>query len=269
LEIVEREHFFDLSVMKKEMRMVGEVEDEVFGLLNRVDLMIMNKFRGEMRDGVSKRYVHPESLMMSLFLEGGEILDRNHVEYDEGKEDEYLLGSGLEGFEYELERSERRELRLILLVRTQDRDEERFNKIEEKQEEIKEDFDNLEEKAKNSHDELKVEVKINQEEMKGEMDKSQNFVNNLFDEVGQLENALEEEQELNVMTRENLADLDEMNQNQFQTIHRTTNEMKEASYDTKENIEELRENQSNFISFTLIILAIVLIFISIIIAFWI
>jgi len=114
LEIVEREHFFDLSVMKKEMKMVGEVEDEVFGLLNRVDLMIMNKFRGEMRDGVEKRCIHPESLMMSLFLEGGEILDRNQVEYDEKKEDEYLLGSGLDGFEWELERSEREELRLIL-----------------------------------------------------------------------------------------------------------------------------------------------------------
>jgi len=57
LEIVERDHFFDLSVMKKEMRMVGEVEDEVFGLLNRVDVMIMNKFRGRMRNGVEKRCV--------------------------------------------------------------------------------------------------------------------------------------------------------------------------------------------------------------------
>jgi len=114
LEIVEREPFFDLSVMKKEMKMVGEVEDEVFGLLNRVDLMIMNKLRGEMRDGVSKRCVHPESLKRRLFLEGGEILDRNHVEYDEEKEDENLLGSGLDGFEYDLERSERGELRLIL-----------------------------------------------------------------------------------------------------------------------------------------------------------
>jgi len=114
LEIVERDHFFDLSVMKKEMRMVGEVEDEVFGLLNRVDVMVMNKFRGEMRNGVEKRCVHPESLMVSLFLEGGEILDRNQVEYDEGKEDEYLLGSGLDGFECELEMGERGELRLVL-----------------------------------------------------------------------------------------------------------------------------------------------------------
>jgi len=104
LEIVEREPFFDLSVMK--MRKVGEVEDEVFGLLNRVDLMIMNKWRGKMRDGVSKRCVHPESLMMRLFLEGGEILDRNQVKYDEDEEDKYLLGSGLDGFECELERSE-------------------------------------------------------------------------------------------------------------------------------------------------------------------
>ena len=45
--------------------------------------------------------------MVSLFLEGGEILDRNHVEYDEKKEDEHLLGSGLDGFEYELKRAER------------------------------------------------------------------------------------------------------------------------------------------------------------------
>jgi len=116
LEIVEREDepFFDLSVMKKEMRMVGEVEDEVFELLNEVDLMIMNKLRGRMKNGLSKRCVHPESLMRSLFLEGGEILDRNQVEYDEEKEDEYLLGSGLDGFECELKRSERGELRLIL-----------------------------------------------------------------------------------------------------------------------------------------------------------
>jgi len=116
LEIVERvdKPFFDLSVMKKEMRMVGEVEDEVFELLNRVDAMIINKFRGEMKNGVSKRCVHPDSLMMSLFLEGGEILDRNHVEYDEGKEDEYLLGSEWYGFECELKRSEVGELRLML-----------------------------------------------------------------------------------------------------------------------------------------------------------
>jgi len=115
LEIVEREPFFDLSVMKKEMRIVvGEVEDEVFGLLNRVDLMIMNKFRGGMRDGVSKKCVHPESLIVSLFLEGGEILDRNHVEYDEEENDEYLLGSGLDGFECELERGEKGELKLSL-----------------------------------------------------------------------------------------------------------------------------------------------------------
>jgi len=114
LEIVEREPFFDLSVMKKEMRMVGEVEDEMFRLLNRVDLMIMNKLRGRMKLEVEKRCVHPESLMGSLFIEGGEILDRNQVEYDEEKEDEYLLGSGLHGFEYELEWSERGELRLIL-----------------------------------------------------------------------------------------------------------------------------------------------------------
>jgi len=52
--------------------------------------------------------------MVSLFLEGGEILDRNQVEYDEEKEDEYLLGSGLDGLEYELERSERGEMKLIL-----------------------------------------------------------------------------------------------------------------------------------------------------------
>jgi len=114
LEIVERDHFFDLSLMKKEMRMVGVVEDEVFGLLNRVDLMIMNKLRGEMSNGVEKRCVHPESLMVSLFLEGGDILDRNQVEYDEEKEDEYLLGSGLNGFECELKRSERGELKLML-----------------------------------------------------------------------------------------------------------------------------------------------------------
>jgi len=57
---------------------------------------------------------HPETLMVSLFLEGGEILDRNQVEYDEEKEDEYLLGSGLDGLEYELERSERGEMKLIL-----------------------------------------------------------------------------------------------------------------------------------------------------------
>jgi len=116
LEIFERgeEPFFDLSVMKKEMKMVvGEVEDEVFKLLNRVDLMIMNKLRGEMRDGVSKRCVHPETLMMSLFLEGGEILDRNQVEYDEAKEDVYLLGSGLDGLECDLERG-------ILMLRNLD-----------------------------------------------------------------------------------------------------------------------------------------------------
>jgi len=45
LEVVERDHFFDLSVMKREMRMVGEVEDEVFVLLNRVNLMILDKLR--------------------------------------------------------------------------------------------------------------------------------------------------------------------------------------------------------------------------------
>ena len=42
------------------------------------------------------------------------ILDRSQVEYDEEEEDEYLLGSGLDGFECELKKSERGELKLIL-----------------------------------------------------------------------------------------------------------------------------------------------------------
>ena len=138
--------------------MVGEVEDEVFGLLNRVDLMIMNKFRGGMRFGVSKRCVHPESLIVSLFLEGREILDRNHVWYDEGKEDIYLLGSGLDGFECEFDKANGK----LYLDRS----------LEE--------IDDLRDEMKASFGQLKGEIDqlaINQEEMKSPNENEETDVN--------------------------------------------------------------------------------------------
>jgi len=94
-----------------------------------------------------KRCVHPESLMTSLFLEGGESLDRNQVEYDEGKEDEYLLGSGLDGFECVLDRSERGELELILRSQVQE--------IKEINEETQFIVENSQNQKKQSHQQTK------------------------------------------------------------------------------------------------------------------
>jgi len=199
LEIVERgdKPFFDLSVMKKEMKMMGEVEDEVFGLLNRVDLMIMNKLRGEMRNRVEKRCVHPDSLMVSLFLEGLEILNRNQVEYDKEREDEYLLGSVLDGFEYELKRSERGELRLILSSQIS-------SQVETMQEELfvqneKIIYQNEEIKDINKETHFIVENVQNQQnqshqQIKQEYNSSSNQVIEIMDKLEGLKEWMEEDQ---------------------------------------------------------------------------
>jgi len=159
--------------------------------------------RGGMRDKVVKRCVHPESLMVSLFLEGGEILDRNHVEYDEEKEDEYLLGSGLDGFECELERGERGELKLILRSQISSQ----LETIQHQNEEII--YQNEENKDINEETQFIVENAQNQQQESHQLTQQDynsisNQVIEMMDELEGLREWMEENQ------KERLQDINKM-----------------------------------------------------------
>jgi len=183
-----------------------------------------------------------------LFLEGGEILDRNHVEYDEEKEDEYLLGSGLDLRAWKVVIDQNDVLKLIKTGERRDLVEERIPNLEQDNEEMKQDQEEMkqdQEEMKQDQEEIKEQLdQVSEGVFEREQQTRGQVVNNLIRierlENPPMKNQEDEEDRIAQLDWEN--DQEVMRQDQ-EEMRQDQEEMKQDQEETRQDQEEMRQDQ--------------------------